>query len=152
MKKSELDSVIEEVVYEVLAEQTSLRTSKEEILGKFPTLRRTLINLLTADFDQFIDDIKWIAPKPTTFEVVFSNDQSFYLKWTGKGFEAQVQGKKYFLTSTEDFQQALDKLNDLLKYSKPTSGEGDEIGNEDEGGEFDEPLEEPGEEEPEEEL
>jgi len=125
MKKVELLELIEEVVYEVLSEQEELETSMEEILGKFPSLKKTLISLLTRDYKEFIDDIKWIAPKPTTFEIVLSNGQSFYLKWTGTGFEAQIEGKKYYIASTNDFQQALDKLNNILKYSKPQGVDGD---------------------------
>ena len=49
----------------------------------------------------------------------------------GKGFEAQVEGKKYFLNDLADYQQALDKLNDLLKNGPITNGEepgGEEFG------------------------
>jgi len=151
MKVRQLKEIIEEVVYEVLSEQPQLKTSTQEILGKFPTLRRTLINLMTRDFEEFVDEVKWIAPKPTTFEIVLRNGQIFFLKWTGKGFEGQIQGKKYYLNSTDEFQQALDKLNELLKHTPPKSQE-DEEGFEDEGTDDLEGFDEPEDSEPEEEL
>ena len=49
----------------------------------------------------------------------------------GKGFEAQVEGKKYYLNTLPEYQQALDKINDLLKNGPITTGEepgGEEFG------------------------
>lgn len=126
MKLSELNSLIEEAVIEVLQEQQPLQTSTQEILGKFPTLKKTLVNLMTSEYDEFVEDVKWIAPKPSTFEVVLKNGQSFFLKWLGKDFQAQIEGKKYMISSVDDFQQALDKLNNILKYSAPSLDQGEE--------------------------
>ena len=41
----------------------------------------------------------------------------------GKGFEAQIEGKKYYLDKLPEYQQALDKINDLLKNGPITTGE-----------------------------
>ena len=60
-----------------------------------------------------------------------ASGQSFNLKWTGKGFEAQVEGKKYYLNDLAEYQQALDKLNDIMKTGPITQGEepgGEEFG------------------------
>src|SRR6056300_625664 len=114
-----LKDIILEAYYEVLEEQAVLKTSTQEILGKFPTLKRQLINLLTKEYDEFIEDVKWIAPKPSTFEVTLKNGQTFFLKWTGTAFQAQIEGKRYFLDSVREFQQALDRLNQILKYGPP---------------------------------
>ena len=49
----------------------------------------------------------------------------------GKGFEAQIEGKKYYLNDLPDYQQALDKLNDLLKNGPISQDEepgGEEFG------------------------
>lgn len=116
LTKKELREIIEEGLIEVLREQAVLQTSSQEILGKFPTLKKTLAGLLTSEFDTFIKEVEWVAPKPTTFRVVLANDDHFFLKWLGKGFEAQIAGKKYYLGSLPDFQQALDKINELLRY------------------------------------
>jgi hypothetical protein len=123
MKIQDLKQLVFEAYVEVLREQNQvLSTGSEEIIAKFPTLRKNLENLFTKDYNTFIKDVKYIAPKPTTFTVVLGNDQEFYLKWMGKGFEAQIGGKKYYLERVNEFQQALDKLNELLKHA-PLGGE-----------------------------
>jgi len=114
MNRTEIRQLLEEAFYEVLSEQ-ELKTSSQEILGKFPTLKRQLVALLSAEFSTFVDEIKWIAPKPSTFQVVLTNGEKFFLKWNGAGFEAQITGKKYALNYVSEFQQALDKLNEILK-------------------------------------
>ena len=167
MKRKELRSLLEEAFYEVLSEQ-ELKTSSQEILGKFPTLKRQLIALLSQEFTEFVDEVKWIAPKPSTFQVVLNNGEKFFLKWDGAGFQAQIGGKYYSLNYTHEFQQALDKLNEILKSGPMKSladmdaeaeaeagedefgggdfgGGGDEFGDE-EGGEDFEAEEEGGEE------
>lgn len=116
LTKKELREIIEEGLIEVLREQAVLQTSSQEILGKFPTLKKTLAGLLTSEFDTFVKEVEWVAPKPTTFRVVLANDDHFFLKWMGKGFEAQIAGKKYYLSSLPEYQQALDKINELLRY------------------------------------
>ena len=133
MKRSELKSLLLEAYVEILREEEApaLRTSTQEILGKFPTVKKTLTRLFTNEYDEFIEDVKWVAPKPSTFMVVLKNGQSFYLKWTGKGFDAQIEGKVYFLGAVSSYQQALDKLNDILKNGPITQGEepgGEEFG------------------------
>jgi len=150
MKIQDLKNLIFEAYVEVLREQNAvLSTGSDEILAKFPTLRKNLENLFTKEYETFVKEIKYTAPKPTTFTVVLSNEQEFYLKWMGKGFEAQVGGKRYYLDRTDEYQQALDKLNELLKHApirgdqpaeEPTGddmlGGGEELGGEpDLGGE-----------------
>ena len=136
MNKYELREIIEDVVFEVLREQEGegavLEDATDEILGKFPTLHRTLVSLMTDDFRTFVQDVQWVAPKPTTFKVLLKNGQMFHLKWLGKGFEAQIAGKRYYIAKVNDFQQALDKLNDLLKYG-PVKGPGEGGGAEGDG-------------------
>jgi hypothetical protein len=123
--KKELREVILEAYVEVLREvdKPALRTSTQHILGKFPTVKKTLVSLFTNEYDEFIEDVKWTVPKPSTFKVVLKNGQSFDLKWTGKGFEATVEGKGYFLNNVSDYQQALDSLNRILRDGPITQGE-----------------------------
>jgi hypothetical protein len=125
MKISELRALLLEAYVEVVREEEApaLKTSTQEILGKFPTVKKTLVSLFTNEYDEFIEDVKWVAPKPSTFMVVIKNGQSFYLKWTGKGFDAQIEGKTYFLGNVSDYQQALDKLNDIFKTGPISKGE-----------------------------
>lgn len=117
-----------------------------DILEKFPTLKKTLTHLLTADFDQFVEKIGWMSPKPTTFKVEFKNGQDLSLKWLGKGFEATVEGKRYSLNNVAEYQQCLDKIGAMLASGPIQTGfeaESPEFGGEGGGGVF--PGEEGGE-------
>lgn len=126
MKRSQLKEIILEAYIELLQEEAevpALKTSTQEILGKFPSVKKTLVSLFTKEYGEFIEDVKWVAPKPSTFQVVLKNGQSFSLKWMGKGFEAQVEGKLYYLNNIAEYEQALDKINDILKNGPISSGE-----------------------------
>lgn len=114
--RQQLALVIEEAYYEVLEERAALKTSTREILGKFPTLKKLIVDLFTNQYNEFIQQIDWVVPKPSTFKVVLRNNQIFFIKWLGKSFEAQIEGKKYNLEKVSSYQQALDKINYLLKY------------------------------------
>lgn len=131
--RAKLKQLMLEAYVEVLQEEEGavLKTSTEEILGKFPTVKKTLVSLFTQEYPEFITDVRWIVPKPSTFAIDLKNGQSFNIKWMGKGFEAQVEGKKYYLNTLPEYQQALDKINDLLKNGPISQGEepgGEEFG------------------------
>jgi hypothetical protein len=133
LTKKELKEIMLEAYVEVLQEEEGavLKTSTQEILGKFPTVKKTLTSLFTSEFPEFVTDVRWVVPKPSTFAVDLKNGQSFNIKWMGKGFEAQIEGKKYYLNDLPDYQQALDKINDLLKNGPISQGEepgGEEFG------------------------
>lgn len=125
MTKEEVQQLMLEAYVEVLQEQEGavLETSTQEILGKFPTVKKTIVSLFTQEYPEFVKTVRWVAPKPSTFAIDLANGQSFNLKWMGKGFEAQVEGKKYYLNDLSDYQQALDKINDILKTGPITQGE-----------------------------
>lgn len=117
MKRSELRDIILEAYVEVLRETPTppaLKTSTQLILGKFPTLKKTLVKLMTNEFDEFVEDVRWVAPRPTTFTVVLKNGQTFNLKWMGKDFNANIEGKNYYLGTTVTYQQGIDALNRIL--------------------------------------
>ena len=161
--KEELKEVILEAYVELLKEEEAvLKTSTQEILGKFPTVKKTLVKLFTSEYDEFVEDVKWTVPKPSTFKVVLKNGQSLDLRWTGKGFEATIEGKGYFINNVSQYQQALDAVGRILRDGPITQGE--EPGGEDfaaepaaggGGGDFpgaeaggeEAPVEEPGAEE-----
>lgn len=163
-KQSILERIIEEAYIEVLKEQAVLKTSSEEVLQRFPTLRKTLTNLLTKDYPEFIDQVKWLSPKPTSFEVKLRNGENFFLKWDGEGFVAEIAGKSYYLESVQDYQRALSALGELLQTgpirtaaeleadaedaladddSDPFAGGGDDFGGDDDFEADEEPEEEP---------
>lgn len=85
-----------------------------EILAKFPTLKKTIVHLLTPDYEEFIEKVGWMSPKPSTFKLEFKNGQDIQLKWMGKGFQATVEGKRYFLDNVSEYQQCLDKITHML--------------------------------------
>jgi len=170
MKVKELKKLIEEAYIQVLREaeepkpedpigdikaskETVLEDATDTMLEKFPTLKMTLIKLMTEDFKEFVDTIDWVSPKPTTFRVNLLNGQDFTLKWTGNNFQAQILGKKYMLGKINEFQQALDKLARLYQEAPlkgageadAEGGEGADFGGGGGGGEF--PGEEGGGEE-----
>lgn len=172
MTKQDLKDIIEEAYYEVLAsgllfeaegdeEETEEAPDTEftdaeeveaaeevtdptpEILAKFPTLKKTLVHLMTPDFEEFVEKIGWMSPKPSTFKVEFKNGQDIQLKWLGKGFQATVEGKRYFLNNVSEYQQCLDKIGHMLasgpitdQFADDTSGEDVFGGAESGGGEF----------------
>ena len=105
--------------------ETVLEDSTDTILAKFPTVRAALVKLQTEDFKQFVTSIDWISPRPSSFRINLKNGQDYILKWTGKTFEANILGKRYFINNIADYQQALDKLAILYKES-PMKGAGEE--------------------------
>lgn len=130
----ELNSLAEQAYIEVLKEagepspenpvgdpransQTILPDATDEMLEKFPTLKKSLERLMTRDFKEFVEKIDWISPRPTAFRISLQNGQDFNLKWMGKNFEAKIGGKRYFLGKIDEFQQALDKLSVLYQES-----------------------------------
>lgn len=173
MNKQDLKSIIEEAYYELLSENLVFEAEEDEetqevpdtefadaeevqnsedevvdptpeILAKFPTLKKTLVHLLTSDYEEFVEKIGWMSPKPSTFKVEFKNGQDIQLKWMGKGFQATVEGKRYFLTNVSEYQQCLDKIGVMLASGpitsqfdeEPASGEDVFGGAEGGGGDF----------------
>ena len=100
---------------ELEAEGAELPDATDEMLQKFPTLKKTIVRLMTDDYSEFLDTIDYISPRPTAFKINLTNGQSFTLKWMGKNFEATILGKRYYLGQVDNFQQALDKLSILYK-------------------------------------
>ena len=118
---------------ELEAEGAELPDATDEMLQKFPTLKKTIVRLMTDDFKEFVDTIDYISPRPTAFKVNLTNGQSFTLKWMGKNFEATILGKRYYLGQLDNFQQALDKLSILYKEG-PVEKPEDELEGGAEGG------------------
>ena len=171
MTKQDLKDIIEEAYYELLAEGIVLEAEGDEeeteeipdtefadteeveaaaeadptadILAKFPTLKKTLVHLMSPEFEEFVEKVGWMSPKPSTFKVEFTNGQDIQLKWMGKGFQATVEGKRYFLNNVSEYQQCLDKIGHMLasgpitsQFDDAASGEDVFGGAEGGGGEF----------------
>jgi hypothetical protein len=86
------------------------------MLARFPELRQTLEKLLTFQFRLFVDDIQWVAPKPTTFKVILPNNQYFTLIWNTKDFLAKIAGMRYDMLTLQERERAIKALSELLQY------------------------------------
>jgi len=102
MTKDELRDRIKTIVKKVYSKSSnevdldnpssiSLENEKYPVLAKFPTLKDTIIKLLTDQYDLFLKDIEWVAPRPTTFRIVLANDQTFYLIYTDRTWIGKVE-------------------------------------------------------------
>jgi len=86
------------------------------MLAKFPELRQTLEKLLSMQYRIFVNDIQWVAPKPTTFKVILPNNQYFNLIWNTEDFIAKVAGVKYDMLTLKDRERATKAIAELLQY------------------------------------
>ena len=103
----------------------SLDNERFPVLAKFPTLKETIIKLLTDQYNLFLKDIEWVAPRPTTFRIVLGNDQTFYLIYTDRSWIAKVEGKKYYLLNLNEEQNCIEAIARILSYgAKPTPEKG----------------------------
>ena len=94
----------------------SLDTTRFPVLVKFPTLKDTIVSLLTDQYDLFIKDIEWVAPRPTTFRIILTNDQVFYLTYTDRSWIGKVEGKKYYLLNISEEQNCIESIARILSY------------------------------------
>jgi hypothetical protein len=120
------------------------------VLGKFPDLKQVIIDLFTKQYELFIEDIQWVAPRPTTFRIILANGESFFLHYTPRSWVATIEGKKYYLASLGEEEQAVQTLARILSYgqkAETTAETGAEGGTEETGQEEVTP-EEPSAEEP----
>ena len=114
------------------------------VLGKFPNLKKVIVDLFTEQYELFIEDIQWVAPKPTTFRIILANGESFFLHYTPRSWVATIEGKKYYLASLGEEQQAVQTLARILSYGQKAETDTEtstEVSAE-------EPAEEPAAEEP----
>ena len=99
----------------------------EFMLMKYPTLTKTLTDLLTENFRDYIVGVYIMAPKPTIFKIVLHNNRSFHLIFMGdEKYEAKVSGKKYWLSNIGEFENAVMSIADLLMLGTPPSTQGPE--------------------------
>jgi len=115
-------------------------------LTKFPELKKIIVDLMTSEYDNFLDSIDWVSPRPTTFRINLKNGQSFYLIYGKRSWIAQIEGKKYYLLNLPEEERAAEAIARVLRYGKKEeegaeggAGGGEEFG----GGEETPPAEEP---------
>ena len=140
MQKSEFIAKIKTLAKTVYAEKSNPLADAEEIkdevtkfpvVDKFPPLKKVMEDLFDFQYEPFVDDVEWVAPRPTTFRIKLVNGSDFYLIYQGttnnKGvFIAQVAGKKYFLESLPEEQQASEAIARLLRYKFADTGKENE--------------------------
>jgi len=123
MTKAELRQKIKTLAVTVMAEKakTDDAALAYDELVKFPALKDIIVDLLTDQFDSFIESVDWVAPRPTTFRVNLLNGESFLLIFTERSWIAQVQGKKYYLLNLDEEERCAMAINRLLRVG-PASG------------------------------
>ena len=118
-----------------LAKQVYIEKSKGEDaaiaydeLVKFPELKSAIVDLLTVDFDKFIESVDWIAPRPSSFRVNLLNGESFVLIFDDRSWIAKVEGKKYYLLNLDEEEMAAKAITRILSFGGKTStGEGADV-------------------------
>ena len=90
-------------------------------IQKFPPLKDIIVNLLTNEFNSFIESVDWVAPRPTTFRINLLNGESFLLMYTIKSWIGTVEGKKYYLLNLDEEERCALAINRLLRVG-PASG------------------------------
>lgn len=136
MAKQELEDKIRSLVKKTLSDKfikksdDILQTQDIEVevetfplLTQFPSLKEAIVELLTKQYKDFVNDIWWVAPRPTTFKIILANDQYFYLIYGQRSWVAKVSGKKYYLNNINEEQNAARAISDLLMFGPAATKE-----------------------------
>jgi len=123
MTKAELREKIRALAFTVVGERSKADDAAEayDELTKFPELKEIIVNLMTHEFDSFLERIDWVSPKPTTFRIVLLNGESFLLTYGPRSWIATIAGKKYYLLNLDEEQYACQAISRILQYG-PKSG------------------------------
>jgi hypothetical protein len=111
----------------VTPDDVDFDTETFPVLTKFPILKKVVTDLLTDQYEMFISDIQWVAPRPTTFKIVLANGQFFYFIYTERSWIAQVEGKKYYLLNLNEEEQASESITRILRYGGKAEPEKAEV-------------------------
>ena len=123
MTKAELRQKIKTLAVTVMAEKSKTDDAAlaYDELVKFPALKDIIVDLMTDQFDSFLESVDWVAPRPTTFRINLLNGESFLLMFTDRSWIAQVQGKKYYLLNLDEEERASLAINRILRVG-PAAG------------------------------
>lgn len=86
------------------------------IFVSFPEMEVAIIDLMSNEYNLFIDSIDYVAPKPSTFRVNLKNGQFFYLIWNEKSWIARIEGRKYYLLNLPELERASESIARILQY------------------------------------
>ena len=123
MNKHQLRSIIKKTIVVKLQRQGINKYKEYKVLNHVPDLISILTDLMSPQFNLFVRDIEWVAPKPPTFRVVLENDQFFYLYDLGRSWVAEVEGKKYYLLNLGEEERALSSIARILRYGKAVNAD-----------------------------
>jgi len=120
MTKAELKEKIQRLVKDVYLDNKKIEDAAlaYDELTKFPELKDIIVDLLTVQFDDFLESIDWVSPRPTTFRINLLNGQNFLLTYTDRSWIAQVEGKKYYLLNLDEEEHAAQAISRILSYGK----------------------------------
>ena len=107
----------QEINLDTVTPPISFDAGRFPILNRFPSLKNILIDLLTDQYESFIEEIQWTAPRPTTLKIILNNGQSFYLTHTDRSWIAKVEGKKYYLLNLPEEERAAEAISRILSYA-----------------------------------
>ena len=118
MTKAELRDKIQRLAKDVYKDNAKIDDAAlaYDELTKFPELKNVIVDLLTTQFDEFLESIDWVSPRPTTFRINLLNGQSFILIYTDRSWIAQVEGKKYYLLNLDEEERAAQAISRVLSY------------------------------------
>ena len=125
MTKAELKEKIKILVKKVYLEKgkgNDAAVAYDELV-KFPELKAVIIDLLTVDFDKFLESVDWIAPRPSTFRINLLNGENFVLSFDPRSWIAKVSGKKYYLLNLPEEENACKAVARILAYGGKTKTE-----------------------------
>ena len=123
MTASELKEKIKVLVKQVYKEKDKgddAAIAYDELV-KFPELKAVIIDLLTVDFDKFLESVDWVAPRPSTFRVNLLNGENFVLTYDPRSWIANVSGKKYYLLNLDEEEMAAKAVARILSYGGKTA-------------------------------
>ena len=125
MTKAELKDKIQRLAKDVYKDNAKIDDAAlaYDELTKFPELKTIIVDLLTTQFDDFLESIDWVSPRPTTFRINLLNGQSFILIYTDRSWVAQVEGKKYYLLNLDEEERAAQAISRILSYGKMESSD-----------------------------
>ena len=118
MTRDQLKNRIRGLVKQVytVSRITPEEAAEYDELTKFPELKKVIVDLLTNEYDNFLDSIDWVSPRPTTFRINLKNGQDFYLIYGKRSWIAQVEGKKYYLLNLPEEERAAQAISRILRY------------------------------------
>ena len=125
MTKAELRDKIQRLAKDVYKDNAKIDDAAlaSDELTKFPELKAIIVDLLTIQFDDFLESIDWVSPRPTTFRINLLNGQNFMLIFTDRSWIAQVEGKKYYLLNLDEEERAAQAISRILAYGKMESSD-----------------------------